>query len=392
MPEKPRNVGTSVRQRLLNLARASGLPLELLLTRYALERLFHRLSISAHRDRFVLKGALLLTTWFEEPHRATRDLDLLGFGDPSEEALLAVFRQVMAIPVDDGVNFDTTKLLVQPIREELEYGGSRLCTTAALVGARIPIVVDIGFGDAIEPGAEDIDLPVLLEMPSPHLRAYPQETVIAEKLHAMVVLGMANSRMKDFYDVWMLQRGFEIDAGRLQRAIEATFARRSTDVPATTPEGLSDAFATDPSKQKQWEAFARNLSASAPSLRDVVGGLVFGTRERYRLVHHDHAQLRRVGMRHKSGHTVDLQRGDLTIFVSPVSRGVDAHHHEVRRAVHGLKIRPERGAVPPIRAAQARPQIEEPGCRGCPERPGQAPQGGPRTRVPPGTGPGGRAV
>jgi predicted nucleotidyltransferase component of viral defense system len=273
MPEKPRNVGASVRQRLLNLARASGQPLELLLTRYALERLLHRLSISAHRDRFVLKGALLLTTWFDEPHRATRDLDLLGYGDPSDEALLMVFREIMATPVDDGVTFDTAKLQVQPIREELEYGGSRLRTTAALAGARIPVVVDIGFGDAIEPGAEDIDLPVLLEMPSPHLRAYPQETVIAEKLHAMVVLGLANSRMKDYYDVWMLQRGFEIDDARLQRAIGATFARRRTDVPATPPEGLSDAFADDPGKQAQWDAFVRNLSAPGPSLGEVVKDL-----------------------------------------------------------------------------------------------------------------------
>jgi predicted nucleotidyltransferase component of viral defense system len=270
MPEKPRNVGASVRQRLLNLARANRQPMELLLTRYALERLLHRLSLSAHRDRFVLKGALLLTTWFDEPHRATRDLDLLGYGDPSDEALLAVFREVMSINVDDGVSFDIDLLQVQPIREELEYGGSRLRTTAALAGARIPIVVDIGFGDAIEPGAEDIDLPVLLDMPLPRLRAYPQETVIAEKLHAMVVLGLANSRMKDYYDVWMLQRGFEINEGRLQRAIEATFARRRTSVPATTPEGLSDTFANDPGKQAQWDAFVRNLSVRVPSLGEVV--------------------------------------------------------------------------------------------------------------------------
>ena len=273
MPEKPRNVGASVRQRLLNLARASGQPLELLLTRYALERLLHRLSLSAHRERFVLKGALLLTTWFDEPHRATRDLDLLGYGDPSDESLLAVFREVMGIPCDDGVSFDIARLQVQPIREELEYGGSRLRTTAALAGARIPVVVDIGFGDTIEPGAEDIELPVLLEMPSPHLRAYPQETVIAEKVHAMVVLGLANSRMKDYYYVWMLQRGFKIDEARLQRAIAATFARRRTDLPATTPEGLSDAFADDPGKQAQWNAFVRNLSAPGPTLAEVVKDL-----------------------------------------------------------------------------------------------------------------------
>jgi predicted nucleotidyltransferase component of viral defense system len=273
MPEKPRNVGASVRQRLLNLAHARGQPLELLLTRYALERLLHRLSLSPHRSRFVLKGALLLTTWFDEPHRATRDLDLLGFGDPSDDALLAVFREVMAITVDDGMSFDTAKLQIQPIREDIEYGGSRLRTTAALAGARIPIVVDVGFGDAIEPSAEDIDLPVLLEMPSPRLRAYPQETVIAEKLHAMVALGLANSRMKDYYDVWMLLRSFELDADRLRRAVDATFARRSTPVPATVPEGLRDAFAADPGKQAQWEAFVRNLSAPGPALGDVVADL-----------------------------------------------------------------------------------------------------------------------
>ena len=238
MPDKPRNVGASLRQRLLNLARARGQPLELLLTRYALERLLHRLSLSPHRERFVLKGALLLTTWFDEPHRATRDLDLLGFGDPSDDALLATFREVMAITVDDGITFDTTKLQIQPIREDREYGGSRLRITAALAGARIPTVVDVGFGDAIEPGAEDIDLPVLLDMPSPHLRAYPPETVIAEKLHAMVALGMANSRMKDYYDVWMLTRTYVLDPARLRRAVDATFARRSTPLLASVPEGL----------------------------------------------------------------------------------------------------------------------------------------------------------
>jgi predicted nucleotidyltransferase component of viral defense system len=273
MRDKLRNVGASVRQRLLNLARERGQPLELLLTRYALERLLHRLSLSPHRERFVLKGALLLTTWFDEPHRATRDLDLLGFGDPSDDALLAVFRDVMNIAVDDGVTFDTANLKVQPIREDLEYGGSRLSTTAALSGARIPIVVDVGFGDAIEPGAEDIDLPVLLDMPSPHLRAYPLETVIAEKVHAMVVLGLANSRMKDYYDVWMLTRTFALDPGRLRRAVDATFERRTTSVPSGIPEGLSDAFATDATKQAQWQAFARNLSAPAPALGDLVAQL-----------------------------------------------------------------------------------------------------------------------
>lgn len=228
MPDRPRNVGASVRQRLLNLAHARGKPMELLLTRYALERLLHRLSLSPHRERFVLKGAMLLATWFDEPHRATRDVDLLGFGDAAEDALLATFREIMAVDIDDGVTFDLDGLRIEAIREEVEYGGSRLRTTAALAGARIPITVDIGFGDAVEPGVEDIDLPVLLDMPSPHLRAYPLETVVAEKFHAMVILGMANSRMKDYYDVWMLTSTFELEPERMRRAIAATFARRNT--------------------------------------------------------------------------------------------------------------------------------------------------------------------
>ena len=270
---RPNNVGASVRQRLLNLAHARGQPMELLLTRFALERLLYRLSLSPHRERFVLKGAMLLATWFDEPHRATRDVDLLGFGDAAEDALLGTFREIMAVEVDDGVSFDLKGLRIEAIREEVEYGGSRLRTTAALAGARIPITVDIGFGDAVEPGVEDIDLPVLLDMPSPHLRAYPPETVIAEKFHAMVVLGRANSRMKDYYDVWMLMSTFALDPDRLRKAVVATFARRNTAVPALIPDGLSDAFAADPAKQRQWVAFASNLAGKLPELPVVVADL-----------------------------------------------------------------------------------------------------------------------
>jgi predicted nucleotidyltransferase component of viral defense system len=280
MPDRHRNVGASVRQRLLNLAHARGQPMELLLTRYALERLLHRLSLSPHRERFVLKGAMLLATWFDEPHRATRDVDLLGFGDAADDALLGTFREIMAIEVDDGVSFDLNGLRIEAIREEVEYGGSRLRTTAALAGARIPITVDIGFGDAVQPGVEDIDLPVLLDMPSPHLRAYPLETVIAEKFHAMVVLGRANSRMKDYYDVWMLTSTFEIEPERLQRAIAATFARRNTEVPASVPDGLSDDFSDDAGKQRQWDAFAKNLSGQVPEL----GQVLLALREKLMLI------------------------------------------------------------------------------------------------------------
>jgi len=273
MPDHKRDIGASVRQRLLNLAHARGQPMDLLLTRYALERLLHRLSMSQHRERFVLKGAMLLVTWFDEPHRATRDVDLLGFGDASEDALLTTFREIMAIDADDGVQFDLKNLRIDAIREELEYGGSRLRTTAALAGARIPITVDIGFGDAIAPGAQDVNLPVLLDMPSPRLHAYPPETVIAEKVHAMVALGRANSRMKDYYDVWMLTSTFDLDPDRMRQAITSTFARRNTVIPNQVPDGLSDAFAGDLAKQRQWNAFVRNLTGPVPQLDRVIADL-----------------------------------------------------------------------------------------------------------------------
>lgn len=223
MADKPRNVGASVRARLQNLAAQKGQVFDILLTRYALERFLYRLSCSQFAGQFVLKGAMLMTTWFDEPHRPTRDLDLLGFGDSGADPMLAVFRAILATPVDDdGIAFDIAGLRVEQIREELAYGGLRLRTTATLAGARINVVIDIGFGDAVEPGLEEIDLPVLLDFPAPHLRAYPRETVIAEKFQAMVLLGRANSRMKDFYDIWVLSKSYSFDDDRLPRAIAAT--------------------------------------------------------------------------------------------------------------------------------------------------------------------------
>lgn len=275
MPDdkKPRDVGASVRARLLNLARQRGQAFDLLLTRYAIERLLNRLSISPHRDRFVLKGAVLMTTWFDDPHRPTRDVDLLGYGERAPERILATFREICAIALDDGIAFDVEGLSVELVREDLDYGGLRLRTTAQLSGARITVVIDIGFGDATEPGLEEVELPVLLDLPQPKLRVYARETVIAEKFQAMVALGLANSRMKDFYDVWVLSRAYEFDESRLARAIAATFGRRDTALPAAAPEALTAAFASDLTKQRQWQAFVRDLGIDVPGLADVISDL-----------------------------------------------------------------------------------------------------------------------
>lgn len=273
MARQPRDMGASVRARLLTLAREKGQALDLLLTRYATERLLYRLSTTPHRDRFVLKGAMLITTWFDDPHRPTRDMDLLGYGDPAPEPMLAVFKEICAIKENDGILFDVDALRIDLIREQLEYGGLRLRTTARLAGARIAVVIDIGFGDAIEPGVEEIELPVMLDLPAPRLRAYPRETVVAEKFQAMVLFGLANTRMKDYYDIWILSRSYAFDAERLSRAIAATFERRGTAIPEDLPDALTPAFSTDATKQRQWEAFARDLAAEVPSLEVIVADL-----------------------------------------------------------------------------------------------------------------------
>jgi predicted nucleotidyltransferase component of viral defense system len=228
------------------------------------------LSHSRHTDRIVLKGAMLLTTWLPHTSRGTRDLDLLAFGESSEDRVLGIFRNIVTIDANDGVVFDPASLQASRIREELDYGGLRLRGTAELGGARIAIVIDIAFGDSVEPGLETIDYPVLLDQPSPKLRAYAPETVIAEKFQAMVALGRANSRMKDFYDVWALSKTFTFDPERLSRAIRATFARRNTMVPTEKPDALTEAFAADTSKQRQWAAFVTDIIDAPRELRQVI--------------------------------------------------------------------------------------------------------------------------
>lgn len=273
MREPIKNMAASVRTRLLRLSKERGQSFDLLLTRYALERFLYRLSTTDHRGNFVLKGAMLVTTWLQNPHRPTRDIDLLGFGNAQPEAILATFREVCAINADDGVEFDVDGLTIDRNREDLAYGGLRVGTEARIGGARIRVIIDIGFGDAIEPGVNEIELPVLLDLPAPKLRAYAMETVIAEKFQAMVALGRANSRMKDFYDIWFLANAFTFDDDRLARAISATFRRRETEVPVDVPDALTDAFAEDDQKRRQWQAFIEGLLAEPVALSVVVQDL-----------------------------------------------------------------------------------------------------------------------
>jgi Nucleotidyl transferase AbiEii toxin, Type IV TA system len=270
------NLPASVRQRLLNLARRRGEDFNFLLTLYGLERLLYRLGRSPHRADFVLKGAMLLRAWSVSAHRPTRDLDLLGRGERAIARLESVFESVWQLPVeDDGLALEAGSIRSEEIREAQEYGGIRVTMVARLGNARIPIQVDIGFGDAVTPGVTEIAYPTLLDGPAPVLLAYPPETVIAEKLQALVALGTTNTRMKDFYDLWMLARGFAFGGDVLSRAIAATFARRGSNIPEGVPAGLSPAFARDPGRQRQWDAFLdrTGLSGQAPGFDSLVDQL-----------------------------------------------------------------------------------------------------------------------
>ncbi len=252
------NIEASIRQRLLNLSRIHGEDFGFVLTRYANERFLYRLYQSEHADRFILKGGMLFLAWAEELYRPTRDIDFLGFGDNSDDILINTVQDICAITVErDGIVFNAEDIQVIDIREDEEYQGKRIILNASLGAAQIPLQLDVGFGDAVIPEIEIIEYPTMLESPVPRLRAYPKEAVIAEKLEAIVKLGMVNSRMKDFYDIWTMSKIFTFNGHVLQAAINATFNRRKTPIPNVTPIALTREFAEERDHKKQWSAFLR---------------------------------------------------------------------------------------------------------------------------------------
>ena len=256
MVRKPSNIPASVRTRLQNLAKRKQMDFQYILVRYALERLLFRLSLSPHKNLFVLKGAMLYAVWLDSPFRMTRDLDLLSSGSHEAEHLAKIFREICLQEVDeDGLVFDFEHIDVAMIREDQPYGGIRLSTTACLGNAVMPVRIDIGFGDAVTPEPVEVEYPVLLDQPAPRINAYPRETVIAEKFEAMMTLGLGNSRMKDLYDLFILSRFFTFDGATLVAAVQATFKRRGTPVPGETPLCLSGVFAENRQKIMQWRSF-----------------------------------------------------------------------------------------------------------------------------------------
>jgi hypothetical protein len=269
----PRDRAASVRQRLLNLAKERREDFNFVILRYGLERLLFRLGQSRYAGSFVLKGAMLFPLWSGSPHRATKDMDLLGSGPPDVARFVTLFREVAAIAVEDGVTFLPDTVEGSPIREEARYEGIRVTLEGRLGAAKLALQVDVGFGDAVTPAPLEASYPVLLtDMPAPRFRVYARETAIAEKVEAMVTLGIGNSRMKDFFDIWYLSRTFEFEEAPLRGAIRATFERRGTQLPTDIPIALTKAFAEDAAKAIQWRAFVgrSRLGPATSSLADVI--------------------------------------------------------------------------------------------------------------------------
>jgi len=264
------NLAASIRQRLLNRARQEQETFDAVLNRFGRERLLYRIGISKYRDQFLLKGAMLFALWYDMPHRPTRDMDLLGFGAGELFVLERVFREITQQLVEDGLRFSET-VKAEEIRKEANYAGARVTLLATLEQARIPLQVDIGFGDLVTPAPEQIDYPVLLEdLNPPRLGAYPVYTVIAEKLQAIVSLGMVNSRLKDYFDLQVLLEREQLDELVLAEAVRRTFAVRSTPLPQQVPMGLSSEFGDDLGKQDQWRAFLRRNEVAEVPLPQVV--------------------------------------------------------------------------------------------------------------------------
>ncbi|BAZ19476.1 hypothetical protein NIES4073_03460 (plasmid) [Kalymmatonema gypsitolerans NIES-4073] len=271
--KQPRNIAASVKARLLHLSKQQKEDFNYLLTRYAADRLLYRLSQSPYKQQFILKGATLFTIWSGEPHRATKDVDLLGHGSYDISYLQNVFQEICSVSFAlDGITFEPETVTGEKIKEDQEYEGVRIKLIGRLDIIPISVQIDIGFGDAVTPRPQEVTFPPILDLPAPSLLIYPRETVVAEKFQAMVALGIANSRLKDFYDVWFLCQKFEFEGNILCEALKSTFSRRRTPLPTALPFALSAEFASDTNKQKQWQSFVQRgqLKTADVSLPDII--------------------------------------------------------------------------------------------------------------------------
>ncbi|GAB4334902.1 MAG: nucleotidyl transferase AbiEii/AbiGii toxin family protein [Phototrophicales bacterium] len=268
-----KDIGQSVFQRLKNLAKAREENHNFLLERYAMERLFYRLGLSSYDKQLVLKGGMRLLAIWRNSHRVTRDADFLGHGISDPESIERIFKEICAIEPEysDGVVFDTETIKSKAIKEGEPYPGVHIELACQIYTAKLKLQIDIGFGDKVTPEAEIIDFPTLLDAPAPKLYAYPLYTVVAEKFEAMIALGITNSRMKDFFDVWFISQEFDLNGNLLQKAILNTFKWRQTPIPESIPFPLTIEFSTDQNKIIQWNAFCKkNLKTTSVAFETVI--------------------------------------------------------------------------------------------------------------------------
>lgn len=271
-----KNLSASVRDRLLNLSKERGEDYQFILTRYANERFLYRLYRSPYNEQFILKGAMLFMVWTRDRYRPTRDIDLLTFGDNSEETLGNIFKEICGIDVEpDGLIFDSENIRIMEIREDQNYHGQRILLNAHLGQASIHLQFDVGFGDTVIPAPINLDFPTILDFPAPRIYAYPKESVVSEKLQILVKFGIANSRMKDYYDLYVMAIFFGFKGSFLLKAIRSTFRSRNTEIPKNTPIAFSDDFVSDKTKQQQWSAFIKlnNAHQIPDSLGEIISSL-----------------------------------------------------------------------------------------------------------------------
>ena len=265
-----RDLAASVHRRLLNHARATGRPFNEVLQYYALNRFLYRLSQSRHREHFILKGALMLAAWDAPIARPTRDIDLLGRLPNLPDMVAGAMQDLCDVAVEeDGLVFDAASLSVEQTMEGAHYQGVRVRLMGYLGKARIPMQIDVGFGDALVPAAEEVRLPSVLDLAPATILGYSRESVIAEKLQIMVSLGQVNSRLKDYYDLWLLAKRYSFSGPLLARAVRSTFERRHTPIIFPIP-ALDEAFA-DTARETQWRAFLRRIQMVEPqTLREAI--------------------------------------------------------------------------------------------------------------------------
>ena len=261
-----KNIAASIRARLYNESKQSGVEFQLLLARYACERFLYRLGASPVRDRCILKGATLLSVWMKEPYRGTRDVDILAFGGDDEKSLREIMTAICTVDCpEDGVSFDLDGVRISSIRPGQPYNGQRVKLVCRLGQARIHTQIDFGFGDVITPGPQEAAVQPLIEgLPAPSLLVYPLVTSIAEKVDAMVRLGKSNSRMKDFHDVWALSDAFGFDGAELREAIGKCLERRGTVWASDTPDALTAEFYSDPRLEELWKRYRREKEFLSP--------------------------------------------------------------------------------------------------------------------------------